>query len=301
VGEFASLDPDNSIAPDVLRILAKGFADESESAKQQIVLLAAKVYLLFLQKHLTRKSVDDSDASASQNDASEMVDTAYLDHPISKLWNYTLLLARYDTSYDLRDRARLFKALLASPQSTQLAALLLLAPKPVPHSPSPSESRKGLMLGSTTLVLGKDVAGILGLPGYQELPDWIEEGNEPDPKLRDAGDAGEKEEYVPISARTASAVAASRRLDEAVKEQGLEKVVAAGSSKANAKPRTLDDWLAESEGEEDETEEETESEETDAEESEEDEEGEEEEEEEEEKTDTESEDDEKVMRRGLIS
>ncbi|KAK5276714.1 AP-3 complex subunit beta, partial [Exophiala xenobiotica] len=98
VGEFASLDPDNSIAPDVLRILAKGFADESESAKQQIVLLAAKVYLLFLQKHLTRKSVDDNDASASQNDASEMVDSAYLDHPISKLWSYTLLLARYDTS-----------------------------------------------------------------------------------------------------------------------------------------------------------------------------------------------------------
>ncbi|KAJ9501223.1 AP-3 complex subunit beta [Exophiala xenobiotica] len=293
VGEFASLDPDNSIAPDVLRILAKGFADESESAKQQIVLLAAKVYLLFLQKHLTRKSVDDNDASASQNDASEMVDSAYLDHPISKLWSYTLLLARYDTSYDLRDRARLFKALLASPQSTQLAALLLLAPKPVPHSPSPSESRKGLMLGSTTLVLGKDVAGILGLPGYQELPDWIEEGNEPDPKLRDDGDAGEKEEYVPILARTASAVAASRRLDEAVKEQGLEKVVAAGSSRANAKPRTLDDWLAESEGEEDETEEETESEETDAEES--------EEQEEEEETDAESEDDEKESRRGLIS
>jgi hypothetical protein len=149
------------------------------------------------------------------------------------------------------------------------------------------------MLGSTTLVLGKDVAGILGLPGYQELPDWIKEGNEPDPKLRDASDAGEKEEYVPISARTASAVAASRRLDEAVKEQGLEKVVAAGSSRANAKPRTLDDWLAESEGEEDETEEETESEETDA--------GGSGEEEEEEETDAESEDDEKESRRGLIS
>lgn len=281
VGEFASLDPDNNIAPDVLRILAKGFADESETAKQQIVLLAAKVYLLFLQK---QRSQDDGEGE--QNNGDDHVHSASSDHPIAKIWDYIQLLARYDTSYDLRDRARLFKALLANPQSTQLAALLLLAPKPVPHSPSPSESRKGLLLGSTTLVLGKDVAGILGLPGYQELPEWVSDGLAPDPKLRD-GDGAETEEYVPLSARTAASVSASRRLEEAVKERGLEVVVAAGSTKA-AKPRTLDDWLAESEGEDEETEEETESEET------------EEEESEEEETDEESEDDEKGVRKGLI-
>ncbi|KIW87517.1 uncharacterized protein Z519_11840 [Cladophialophora bantiana CBS 173.52] len=272
VGEFASLDPENNIAPDVLRILARGFADESESAKQQIVLLAAKVYLLFLQRETAASGGEKNDSAGSQgNLAEESHAPADLDHPVSKLWNYIQLLARYDTSYDLRDRARLFKALLANPSSTQLAALLLLAPKPVPRSPSPSESRRGLMLGSTTLVLGTDTAGILGLPGYEQLPDWVTEGLEPDPKHRDAADGGEKEEYVPMSGRTASSVAASRRLDEAVKERGLEKVVAAGTAKANAKPRTLDDWLAESEEEEDEeeTEEETESEETDEEESEE--------------------------------
>ncbi|KAI1611114.1 adaptin N terminal region-domain-containing protein [Exophiala viscosa] len=282
VGEFASLDPDNDIAPDVLRILAKGFAEESETAKQQIVLLAAKVYLLFLQK---QRSEDDGDAS--QDNGGDHVQSTSLDHLITKLWDYIQLLARYDTSYDLRDRARLFKALLANSQSTQLAALLLLAPKPVPHSPSPSESRKGLLLGSTTLVLGKDVAGVLGLPGYQELPEWVSDGLEPDPKLRN-GDGGEKEEYVPLAARTTASVSASKRLAEAVKERGLEDVVAAGSTKT-AKPRTLDDWLAESEGEEEETEEETES-------------GESGEESEEEETDAESEDDEeKESRRGLIS
>jgi len=74
--------------------------------------------------------------------------------------------------------------------------------------------------------------------------------------------------------------------DEAVKEQGLEKVVAAGSTK---KSRTLDDWLAESEEEEEEDTEETESEETDEEES------------EEGDTEEESEEDEMEMRRGLIS
>ncbi len=285
VGEFASLDTDNNIAPDVLRILAKGFADENETAKQQIVLLAAKVYLLFLQK--------EGAATGGKEDNEEQEGTTAtidLDHPVPKLWNYIQLLARYDTSYDLRDRARLFKALLANPSSVQLASLLLLAPKPVPHSPSPSESRKGLMLGSTTLVLGKDVAGVLGLPGYEELPDWVAEGQEPDPRLRDAVEGVEKEEYVPISVRTTTSVAASKRLEEAVRDQGLEKVVAAGTAKASGKSRTLDDWLAESDGEEeDESEGETESEETDEEES------------EEVETDEESEEDEKGAKRGLIS
>lgn len=307
VGEFAGLDPDNNIAPDVLRILAKGFADESETAKQQIVLLAAKVYLLYLQKEGETPSQDRKSPEGTAEESPGFHDSpstdavaaqapVNLDHPIPKLWNYIQLLARYDTSYDLRDRARLFKALLANSSSVQLAALLLLAPKPVPHSPSPSESRKGLMLGSTTLVLGKDVAGVLGLPGYEDLPDWVGEGLQPNARLRDSGDGGgEKEEYVPISARSTSSVAASRRLDEAVKEQGLEKVVAASkSAKAgNAAPRTLDDWLAESEEEdgEEETEEETESEETAEEGS--SEEGETEEEE--------SEEDEKDVRKGLIS
>jgi AP-3 complex subunit beta len=253
VGEFASLDPENNIAPDVLRILAKGFADESEAAKQQIVLLAAKVYLLHLQK----EGVPAKDNQES-GEKSDPMEAGRQDHPIPKLWNYIQLLARYDTSYDLRDRGRLFKALLANPSSVQLATLLLLAPKPVPHSPSPSESRKGLMLGSTTLVLGKDVAGVLGLPGYEALPEWVADGLEPDPRLREPAEGAEKEEYVPISARKVSSVAASKRLDDAVREQGLGEVVAAGASKpGNAKARTLDDWLAESE-EEDEDEDESE-------------------------------------------
>ncbi|EXJ55746.1 hypothetical protein A1O7_08676 [Cladophialophora yegresii CBS 114405] len=310
VGEFASLDPDNNIAPDVLRILAKAFADENETAKQQIVLLAAKVYLLYLQKTALRGSTSEPKDDANAEETREAHTTVAVDqtHPIPKLWNYIQVLSRYDTSYDLRDRARLFKALLANPSSVQLATLLLLAPKPVPHSPSPSESRRGLTLGSTTLVLGKDVAGVLGLPGYEEVPAWVDEGMEPDPKLRDAsGDGTDKDEYVPVAARTTSSVAASRRLEEAVREQGLEKVVAAGTGTAKAgatksRTRTLDDWLAESEEEGESEEEETESEETDEEEDEEEEEEEEEEDDDDEESDEESEqDDDKGVRKGLIS
>jgi hypothetical protein len=171
------------------------------------------------------------------------------------LWNYILLLARYDTSYDLRDRTRLYKALLAVPTSTLLARLMLLAPKPVPHTPSPSESRTGFTLGSASLVVGEN-GGLHGLRGYEKLPDWVEAGKEPDPSLREA-DVG-KMEY--DSSRIAPA---SERLDSAVRDSAKS----GSPSKTNGfgavggKEKTLDDWLAEDEGEEEESEEEEETEE----------------------------------------
>jgi AP-3 complex subunit beta len=257
VGEFAVLNTQNSheennagIAPDVLRILCKGFSSESEEVKAQIVLLAAKCYLLWLQRqNLGEVSEAGEDAGKGMQDPIPNLGT---DHPIAKLWEYTLLLARYDTSYDLRDRARLFKNLLADPRSTQLASLLLLAPKPVPHAPSPSESRKGLLVGTTTMVVGEDVAGLHGLPGYEALPEWVEAGQEPDASLREGADSSTVSD-------NKSLVTASSRLDDAVKEQGLEKVVASSRVRPQAKSsgnqaKTFDDWLEESE-DEDETDE----------------------------------------------
>lgn len=242
VGEFADLDRDNNIAPDVLRILIRSFADESEEAKQQIILLAAKVYLHYLQG-LSNTSSQDAVENGLEDQHKDNNN-----HPIPKIWSYLLTLVRYDTSYDLRDRMRLFRALLSNPDSTQLASLLILAPKPVPHTPSPSETRHDLLLGSTTLALGKDIAGLNGLPGYTGLPDWVEAGSEPDPKLRDELDGG-KEEYVSQTNRMTT-IAASQRIDDAIKEQGLEQMVKKGTS--SAKGKTLDDWLDESEEEEEE-------------------------------------------------
>lgn len=248
VGEFAGQDRDNNIAPDVLRILIRSFSDESEEAKQQIVLLAAKVYLQYLQDQSIASAEEQAHGSDGPNETNGQIDEAVdyqrgTDHPIPRLWSYLLTLVRYDTSYDLRDRMRLFRALLANPSSTQLASLMISAPKPVPHTPSPSEIRQDLTLGSSTLGLGKDVAGINGLPGYVNLPDWVEAGKEPDPKLRDELDVP-KEEYVSQANRIIS-VAASQRLDEAIKDQGLESAVRKGTS--STKNKTLDDWLDESE------------------------------------------------------
>ena len=238
VGEFASIDPENNIGADVLRILAKGFADEAEVTKQQIVLLAAKVYLHYLQSKREEDSGQQHDSGEEPGDVNTASPPVDESSPIFVLFNYVLQLTRYDTSYDLRDRARLYKSLLAVPSSTQLASLILLAPKPVPHQPSPSETRRGLLLGSSSLVIGPSETGTRGLPGYEDLPEWVEEGKEPDPKLRD--------EHVKVEYGENKMISASARLDEAVKEQGKEAQVKPGKSK------TLDDWLDEEEAEDDE-------------------------------------------------
>jgi hypothetical protein len=309
VGEFAGVDTDKDIAADVLRILAKGFADEAEPAKLQIVLLAAKVYIHHLNANPPpepRKEELQSSASLLEGfqeeggfgdaHASEPAqhDPDKQQHPIEALYQYILLLARYDTSYDLRDRARVYKALLATPTSTQLATLLLLAPKPVPQTPSPSETRKGYVLGSASLVVGEE-GGVGGLRGYEDLPPWVEEGREPDPSVRDEAVTGSQYDG------ESRGLTAGQRLDAANSSRvgGSEFASSPGrsptgmgmggpgvsSSGGKEKAKTLDDWLAE---EEEETDEESDEDEED----EEDEESDEEESEEEYETESEDERDE---------
>ncbi|OJJ37182.1 hypothetical protein ASPWEDRAFT_153005 [Aspergillus wentii DTO 134E9] len=266
VGEYAGIEPERNFAPDVLRILVKGFADEPEAVKQQIVLLGAKVYL----HHLLRnplKEQPESEPKVEQKYSNEWTDNQdeqkeeepeqekqeeEPEDKISLLWRYILLLARYDPSYDLRDRARLYKALLDSPSKTQLANLLLLAPKPVPHVPSPSETRKDLLLGSSTLIVGPD-AGLHGLKGYEKLPEWVEPGHEPDAHLREQ----EKPQVLPEKA----SMTAGEKLDKALRDHEIS-VASATKQKAAVqgaatKNKSLSEWL---EDEESETEEETESE-----------------------------------------
>lgn len=280
VGEFAGINGENNIAADVLRILAKGFADEAEPAKLQIILLAAKVYLHHLNReppsapinhtpHLPSHDYSPAIGNEGFAEFDEKSEPAYVtqqqaevDHPIVTLWNYILLLARYDTSYDLRDRTRLYKALLAVPSSTQLASLMLLAPKPIPHTPSPSESRTGFTLGSASLIIG-ETGGLHGLRGYEALPDWVEDGKEPDPSLRET-------DITKLEYDLSRLVPASERLDNAVKESGSRLGTSPSSTNGfggMAKEKTLDDWLAEGENEANDSEEEESEEETEEEES----------------------------------
>lgn len=287
VGEFASFGRlEDGVAPDVLRILIGAYAAQGDEVKGQIILLAAKVYLLWLNEEKAR-NLETSKTAESTNSQSESVqadeadlDTAASDgkqHPIPLLWTHALVLARYTPSYDIRDRARLFRALLSDPLSTDLASLLLLAPKPVPQAPSPSQASARFELGSASLVVGEG-AGASGLRGYEALPEWVVEGQEPDPKLR-GGNAVVEERKGAVRA------AAGTALDEAVRS--ADKVGGAGS----VKEKTLDSWLAESEDEEDE---ET------SEEDEEEEDSEEETEDEDEETEEESSEDDDDERKGLV-
>ncbi|KAI4254569.1 MAG: hypothetical protein LQ352_003008 [Teloschistes flavicans] len=267
VGEFAAMgDSENNIAPDVLRILTKNFASESEAAKLQIVLLAARVYLHYLNRsrEQNRDPQPPSYHSADNNDSNlESEPNPFAtseelqrkpspqplpppdieDHPIPKLWRHILLLTHYDTSYDLRDRTRTYRALLLSPSSTDLASLLLLAPKPAPHIPSPSEARKDLPLGSASLVLGTQVG--LGKGGL-ELPDWVSEHEAPDPSVRDEKGVGGG------GGGAGSERAAGEALDQALKVE-RERMGMKGKGKEKVVEKSLEDWLGAEENEESET------------------------------------------------
>lgn len=233
VGEFAGLNSEDNIAADVLRILLKEFSEESEIAKRQIVLLAAKVYLHHLNRVTEHNKTDENDCDETRPPP---LDEAQ-DHPIARLWDYVLLLVRYDTSFDLRDRARMFKALLGVPQ---LATLMLLAPKPAPQAPSPSENRRGFTLGSAALVLAGG-GGVHGLKGYEALPDWVKEGEEPDPKLRADGDATSTYAY-----GEKRAVPAAESLDRAASMGAVSKSTN-GADKSGLGNKSLADWFAEDE------------------------------------------------------
>ncbi|KAL1872799.1 hypothetical protein VTK73DRAFT_1270 [Phialemonium thermophilum] len=241
VGEFSAVDGEDNIAADVFRILLKDFSSEAEVTKRQILLLGAKVYLHYLNRQSQAAETDDVEGATLPKNLEED------DHPIARLFKYVLLLVRYDTSYDLRDRARLYKALLAVPQ---LATLMLLAPKPAPQAPSPSEARKGFSLGSSALVLAGG-GGVHGLRGYEPLPDWVKEGQEPDPKLRESDISG-------LGYGEKRAIPAAEALDS------VSKPSSGKTDGRNVTGKTLDDWLAE---EEEETEESESNEETEEEES----------------------------------
>lgn len=234
VGEFSGLSGEDNIAADVLRILLKDFASESEIAKRQVLLLGAKVYLHYLNRQTEAADEEKPPVKLLEED----------DHPVAKLWRYVLLLVRYDTSYDLRDRARLYKSLLGVPQ---LATLMLLAPKPAPQAPSPSETRKGYTLGSAALVLAGG-GGIHGLKGYEDLPEWVEDGKEPDPALRqvDLPAAGPPSSAKGVpAAQSLDAAAAARPGSGHGASRSLGRSSEFGGGGEAVGGKTLDDWLAE--------------------------------------------------------
>ncbi|VDK36462.1 unnamed protein product [Taenia asiatica] len=143
LGEYGHRVP--KIAPDVLRKMAKSFPKEHVAVKLQILNLAAKLSIVNAKQTLL-------------------------------IAQYVFTLAKYDQNYDVRDRSRIFRALIfpkpTDPAKPELSYLtrnvkkILLATKPAPVLRSTFADRPTFRLGSMSQLLGRNIAK------YRELPEW---------------------------------------------------------------------------------------------------------------------------------
>lgn len=147
LGEYSELVP--TIAPDVLRKMAKSFINEEDIVKLQILNLSIKLYLTNPQQtHL--------------------------------LCQYVFNLARYDQNYDIRDRSRFLKQFIFPSNSennlSQYAKQIFLATKPAPLLQSKFKDRENYQMGSLTHYINMRASGYHDLPPFPEVA--------PDPTAR---------------------------------------------------------------------------------------------------------------------
>lgn len=124
IGEYTVL-AENSIGPDVLRIALKSFARQAASVRYQLLVLASKI-VAFEMSRLTSEHGDSGEGK-------EIVNLTLQESIEFKMFEYALHLAKYDPSYDTRDRTRMLSVLLNSGiDRAPLASLILQVPKPTP-------------------------------------------------------------------------------------------------------------------------------------------------------------------------
>uniref|UniRef100_A0A914Y178 AP-3 complex subunit beta C-terminal domain-containing protein n=1 Tax=Panagrolaimus superbus TaxID=310955 RepID=A0A914Y178_9BILA len=138
------IDKVPTLAPDLLRILAKTFCDEADIVKLQILNLAIRLW-------------------ATDRTKCEL------------LVKYVIQLARYDRSYDIRDRCRFLRNLLFKDDS-KFPLKIFMTDKPAPAVHSQYSDRENFQLGTLSHLLNQKCNG------YTELPDFPEIA--PDPTVR---------------------------------------------------------------------------------------------------------------------
>ncbi|XP_023942899.2 AP-3 complex subunit beta-2 [Bicyclus anynana] len=125
----------------ILAHMAANFADQDELVKLQLLSLAVKL-------------------SITQPDTV----------PLSK---YVLSLARYDASYDVRDRARMLRRFIDPQQSgllSQYAAQIFCPDKPKPTIQSNFKDRDQFTVGSLSQYIGSAAVGFRPLPQAPRAP-----------------------------------------------------------------------------------------------------------------------------------
>lgn len=136
------------MAPEAMRQVARSFCDEAEDVKLQLLSSCGKLY------SRTPKAV-------------------------GLLYRHVLDLCDLDASYDLRDRARLLRALLPPPdvdgtvpQGSPLqahAAAVLFCAKPTPPLPSPAPAKGMHSLGTLSQTVQHTAPGAPRISGQPQL------------------------------------------------------------------------------------------------------------------------------------
>ncbi|KTW30851.1 hypothetical protein T552_00562 [Pneumocystis carinii B80] len=188
---------------DMLRILAKSFSQQEEIVKNQILIFAVKLYIIYSSNCFEEKSEDSpldvflknskiSNISDENNISSSLLEKNKIlsgnediyNNPsnkliVTKLYDYIMLLARYDLSYDLRDRARLYK-FLALNSTSLFTQKVVFSFSPNIEMTTDSIGRETFTLGTSSLTLFKQVKG------YENLPNWPNDITQlPHPSLRE--------------------------------------------------------------------------------------------------------------------
>ncbi|VDK68141.1 unnamed protein product [Litomosoides sigmodontis] len=135
-----------TLAPDVLRKMAKSFTHEDEMVKLQTINLATKLWL-------------------TNREECEL------------LVRHVMQLARFDQSYDIRDRCRFLQNLLFSDNKLSVFANeIFITEKPSPIAQSTFKDREQFQLGSLSHFLNQRCKRYRDLPQFPEIP--------PDPSMR---------------------------------------------------------------------------------------------------------------------
>ncbi|XP_022172802.1 AP-3 complex subunit beta-1 [Myzus persicae] len=143
LGEYSQLV--STIAPDVLRKVAKTYVTEEDIVKLQIMNLAVKLFLT--------------------NPAQTTL-----------LCQYVLKQAKYDQNYDIRDRSRFLNNILFPPEQfkdnvlSKHANNIFLAEKPAPLLQSNFVDREEYQMGSLSHYINSRAIGYQDLPQFPDLP-----------------------------------------------------------------------------------------------------------------------------------
>ncbi|XP_018329494.1 AP-3 complex subunit beta-2 isoform X2 [Agrilus planipennis] len=139
LGEHSNRVP--TVAPDILRKVAKTFSDENGIVKLQVLNLAIKLYI----------------TNPKQTEL---------------LCQYVFNLAKYDQNYDIRDRARLLKQFILDPKGriTSCVSKIFLAHKPAPQLVTRFKDYEDLQLGSLSHYINTRAVGYEPLPPFPKNP-----------------------------------------------------------------------------------------------------------------------------------